>query len=88
MIVRGQACATVDAGNGSNGGREGGAMTAMAEQPPIGLGGRQQRGDRCHSNNRHRDDYDDYANRRAGKDEVAPLDDGWRKRIRRMGNDV
>ncbi len=88
MIVGGQACATVNAGNGKKGGRKGGATTATAEQSPIGLGGRQQRDDRCHSNDRHRDDYNDYANRGAGKDEVAPLDDGWRKRIRRMGNDV
>jgi len=28
-----------------------------------------------------------YANYGAGKDDT-PLDDGWRKRIRRMGNDV
>ena len=45
------------------------------------------RSDRCRGDNRCRDDYDDYVNRGAGKDD-APLDDRRRKRIRRMGNDV
>ncbi len=63
---------------------ERGATTATAEQPLIGLGGGRQRGDRCRGDDRCSDDYDDYANRRAGKDN-APLDDGWRKRIRWMG---
>ena len=40
----------------------GGAMTATAEQPPIGRGGRQRRGDRCCGEDRRRNDYDDYAN--------------------------
>ena len=62
-------------------------MKATAERPPIGLGGGQQRGDRCLSDDHCCDDYDDYANRGAGKDD-APLDNGRRKRIRRMGNDV
>ena len=31
-----------------------------------------------------RNDYEDYTNRGVGKDD-APLDDGQRKRIRRMG---
>ena len=56
-------------------------------QPPIGRGGGQQRSDRCRGDDRRRDAYDDYAYRGAGKDD-APLDDGRRKRIRRMGNDV
>ena len=59
-------------------------MTAMAEHPPIG--GR-RRSDCCRGDDRCRDAYDDYAYRGAGKDD-APLDDGRRKRIRRMGNDV
>ena len=59
-------------------------MTAMAKQLPIGRGGRQRWGDRCCGNDHRRDDYNDYANCGAGKDN-APLDDGWRKRIRRMG---
>jgi hypothetical protein len=44
-------------------------------------------GDRCHGDNHRRDDYNDYANYGAGKDDT-PLYDGWRKKIRRMGNDV
>mgnify|MGYP006157374857 CR=1 FL=1 len=40
-----------------------------------------------YGDNHRRDDYNDYANYGAGKDDT-PLDDGWRKRIRRMGNDV
>ena len=60
---------------------------ATVEQPPIGRGGGQRRGDRCRGNDRCHNDYDDYANHGAGKDD-APLDDGWRKRIRRMGNNV
>ncbi len=52
-------------------------MTATAEQPLIGRGGGRRRGDRCHGDGRHRDDYNDYAHRRAGKDDT-PLDDGWR----------
>jgi hypothetical protein len=62
-------------------------MTATAEQPPIGRGGGRRRSDRCRGDDRRRDAYDDYAYRGAGKDD-APLDDGRRKRIRRMGNDV
>ena len=62
-------------------------MTATAEQPPIGRGGGRQRSDRCRGDDRRRDAYDDYAYRGAGKDD-APLDDGRRKRIRRMGNNV
>jgi hypothetical protein len=42
-------------------------------------------GNRCCGDNCCRDDYDNCANSGAGKDN-APLDDGWRKRIRRMGN--
>jgi hypothetical protein len=56
-------------------------------QPPIGRGGGRRRSDRCRGDDRRRDAYDDYAYRGAGKDD-APLDDGRRKRIRRMGNDV
>jgi len=41
-------------------------------------------GDRCRGDDCRRNDYDDFANRGAGKDDV-PLDDGRRKRIRRMG---
>ena len=62
-------------------------MTATAEQPPIGRGGGRRRSDRCRGDDRRRDAYDDYAYCGAGKDD-APLDDGRRKRIRRMGNDV
>jgi hypothetical protein len=62
-------------------------MTATAEQPPIGRGGGRRRSDRCRGDDRRRNAYDDYAYRGAGKDD-APLDDGRRKRIRRMGNDV
>ena len=62
-------------------------MTATAEQPPIGRGGGRRRSDRCRGDDRRRDAYDDYAYRGAGKDH-APLDDGRRKRIRRMGNDI
>ena len=58
-----------------------------AERPPIGRGGRRQRGDRCRSDYHRRDDGVDYANCGAGLDD-APLDDGWRKRIRRTGNDA
>jgi len=57
---------------------------ATAEQPPIRQGGGRRRGDRCRGDDHRRDDYDDYANRGAGKD-GAPLDDGPRKRIKRMG---
>jgi hypothetical protein len=64
-----------------------GTITATAEQPPIGRGGGRRRSDRCRGDDRRRDAYDDYAYRGAGKDD-APLDDGRRKRIRRMGNDV
>ena len=39
------------------------ATMATAEQPPIGRGGRQRRGNRCCGDDHHRDDYDDYANR-------------------------
>ena len=60
-------------------------MMATAEQLLIGRGGGQEGwGDRCRGNNHRRDDYNDYANRGAGKVN-APLDDGQRKRIRRMG---
>ena len=60
-------------------------MMATAEQLLIGRGGGQEGwGDRCRGDNHRHDDYDDYANRGAGKDN-APLDDGQRKRIRRMG---
>ena len=41
-------------------------------------------GDRCRGNDHRHNDYDEYANRRAGKDDI-PLDDGRRKRIKRMG---
>jgi hypothetical protein len=59
------------AGGEGNNDGDGGAAADRA-------GGGRRRSDRCH---------DDYAYRRAGKDD-APLDDGRRKRIRRMGNDV
>ena len=62
-------------------------MTTTAVQLPIGWGGGRRQGDRCRSDDRRRDAYNDYANRGAGKDD-APLDDGRRKRIRRMGNDI
>jgi hypothetical protein len=70
---------------GGRGGGERGAKTATAEQPPIGRGGWRQRGDHCRGDNRCLNDYDDYTNQGAGKDD-APLEDGRRKRIRRMGN--
>ena len=66
-------------------GSEWGAKTVTAEQPPIGRGGWRQRGDRCCGDDRCLNDYNDYTNRGAGKDD-APLEDGRRKRIRRMGN--
>jgi hypothetical protein len=60
---------------------------ATAERPPIGRGNGRRRGDCCRGKDCRHDDYNGYANCRAGKDH-APRDDGWRKRIRRMGSDV
>jgi hypothetical protein len=68
-------------------GRGVGATTMAAERTPIGRGGRRQRSNHCRSDDHHRDDDVDYANCGAGLDD-APLDDGWRKRIRRTGNDA
>jgi len=48
-------------------------MTATAEQLLIRWGNGQRQGNRCRSDDRRQDDYDDYANRGAGKDD-APLD--------------
>ena len=62
-------------------------MRATAKQPPIGRGGRRQRGNRCCGNNRRIDDYNNCTNCGAGKDDT-PMDDGWRKRIRRISNVV
>ena len=58
-----------------------------AEWPPTGWGGRRQRGDCCRSDYHYRDDGVDYVNCGAGLDD-APLDNGWRKRIGRTGNDA
>ncbi len=68
------------AGGEGNDDGDGGAAADRA-------GGGRRRSDRCRGDDRRRDAYDDYAYRGAGKDD-APLDDGRRKRIRRMGNDV
>ncbi len=59
-------------------------MMATADQPLIGQGGGRRRGDRCHGDDHRRNGDVDYANRGAGSDE-APVDDGRRKMIRRMG---
>ena len=60
---------------------------ATAERPLVGRGGGRQRGDRCRGGDCRHNDDDDYTNRGVGKDDT-PLDNGRRKRIRRMGNDV
>jgi hypothetical protein len=63
-------------GEGSDDG-DGGAATDWA-------GRRAMTGQPLPGDDRRRNDYEDYANHGAGKDD-APLDDGQRKRIRRMG---
>ncbi len=78
------ALATAPAFGGLMMGGGGGATTATGERPPIRQGDGQRRGDRCRGNDHRREDVVDYANHGAGSDE-ASLDDGRRKRIRRMG---